>query len=33
MRNFPKQTYVGALVAALSSVAFAQPPSIPPSPS
>lgn len=33
MRNFPKQTFVGALVAALSSVAFAQLPSIPPSPS
>ena len=33
MRNFPKQTFAGALVAALSSVALAQPPSIPPSPS
>ena len=33
MRNFPKQTFAGALLAAFSSAAFAQPPSIPPSPS
>ena len=33
MRNFPKQTFAGALAAAFSSVAFAQLPSIPPSPS
>ena len=33
MRNFPKQTFAGALVVALSSVALGQSPSIPPSPS
>ncbi len=32
MRNFPKQTFAGALLAAFSSAALAQSPSIPPSP-